>query len=51
MLDAHFTDNNQSQDIWLTDDDRKPVGMAYVAPERMTEGTWNMYLIAVHPDR
>ncbi|GBO55018.1 histone acetyltransferase HPA2 and related acetyltransferases [Pseudanabaena sp. lw0831] len=23
--------------------------MAYVAPERMTEGTWNLYLIAVHP--
>ncbi|TAG92253.1 MAG: GNAT family N-acetyltransferase [Oscillatoriales cyanobacterium] len=27
------------------------VGVAYVAPERMTEGTWNLYLIAVHPDR
>jgi ribosomal protein S18 acetylase RimI-like enzyme len=51
MLEAHFTDNNESQDIWLTDDDREPVGMAYIAPERMTEGTWNMYLIAVHPDR
>jgi GNAT superfamily N-acetyltransferase len=25
--------------------------MAYVAPERMTEGTWNMYLIAVHPEK
>ncbi len=24
--------------------------MAYVAPERMTEGTWNLYLIAIHPD-
>ena len=26
------------------------MGIAYVAPERMTEGTWNLYLIAVHPN-
>ena len=25
------------------------VAVAYVAPERMTLGTWNLYLIAVHP--
>ena len=25
--------------------------MAYYAPERMTQGTWNLLLIAVHPDR
>jgi ribosomal protein S18 acetylase RimI-like enzyme len=24
--------------------------MAYIAPERMTEGTWNLLLIAIHPD-
>ena len=24
--------------------------IAYCAPERMTEGTWNLLLIAVHPD-
>jgi ribosomal protein S18 acetylase RimI-like enzyme len=59
MLDQHFSDRetaleegkNGTQDIWLTDDDNEPVGMAYIAPERMTEGTWNLYLIAVHPDR
>lgn len=40
------------QDIWLTDDDGTgPVGVAYLAPEKMTSGTWNLYLIAVHPDR
>lgn len=51
MLDKHFRDRNETQDIWLTDYDNEPVGIAYVAPERMTEGTWNLYLIAVHPDR
>jgi ribosomal protein S18 acetylase RimI-like enzyme len=59
MLDQHFSvrataleeGKNETQDIWLTDDDNEPVGMAYIAPERMTEGTWNLYLIAVHPDR
>jgi ribosomal protein S18 acetylase RimI-like enzyme len=51
MLEKHFSDTTETQDIWLTDDDNEPVGIAYIAPERMTEGTWNLYLIAVHPDR
>jgi ribosomal protein S18 acetylase RimI-like enzyme len=51
MLDKHFSDKDETQDIWLTDYDNEPVGIAYIAPERMTEGTWNLYLIAVHPDR
>lgn len=25
------------------------MAVAYAAPERMTAGTWNLYLIAVHP--
>lgn len=38
-------------DVWFTDDDGTgPIGVAYLAPEKMTEGTWNLYLIAVHPD-
>jgi ribosomal protein S18 acetylase RimI-like enzyme len=37
--------------VWLTDDDSGPVGVAYFAPERLTEGTWNLYMLAVHPDR
>lgn len=34
--------------IWLTNDGNQAVFVAYAAPEKMTEGTWNLYLIAVH---
>ena len=38
-------------DVWFTDEkDGIPVGVAYLAPEKMTHGTWNLYWIAVHPD-
>lgn len=36
-------------DIWLTLDLAGPIGVAYVAPERMAEGTWNLYVIAIDP--
>ena len=26
------------------------MGVAYCGPERMAQGAWNLYLIAVHPD-
>jgi ribosomal protein S18 acetylase RimI-like enzyme len=50
MLSNYFVGEADSQEFWLTDDDDGLVGVAYVAPERMTEGTWNLYLIAIHPD-
>lgn len=52
MLDemmSDYFDNENSSDIWFTYVDENPVAIAYCAPERMTEGTWNLYLIAVHP--
>ncbi len=49
MLNQHFSNETDSPGIWLTDCDHEPVGVAYVAPERMTDGTWNLYLIAIHP--
>ncbi|MEZ0540335.1 GNAT family N-acetyltransferase [Fibrella arboris] len=52
MLDDMMTDyltNPASSDCWLTDTGL--AGVAYYAPERLTEGTWNLYLIAIHPDR
>ena len=41
-----------SSDIWLTSDvDGVAAAVAYCAPERMTQGAWNLLLIAVHPSR
>lgn len=38
-------------EFWLVHDEGDgAVAMAYCAPERMTVGTWNLLLIAVHPD-
>ena len=39
-------------DVWFTDEaESGPVGVAYLAPEKMTNGTWNLLFIAVHPDQ
>ena len=49
-MTAGYFSGEATMDSWLTYDDGKPVAVAYCAPERMTEGTWNLLLIAVHPD-
>lgn len=38
------------EEFWLTAEIGAPVAVAYYMPEQMTEGTWNLLLIAVHPD-
>ncbi|HAS39154.1 MAG TPA: GNAT family N-acetyltransferase [Microscillaceae bacterium] len=52
MLDEMMSDyfnNPSSQHIWLTQEiDGKPATVVYCAPEYLTEGTYNLYLIAVH---
>lgn len=53
MLDDMISDyfnNEDSHDYWFTYDEDPPVAIAYCAPEKMTQGTWNLYLIAVHPN-
>lgn len=47
---AAFFDGGATSEFWLAAGEADPVGVAYCAPERMTDGTWNLYLIAVHPD-
>ena len=44
-----YLDGAAEQEIWVTVDDGRPVAVGYCAPERMTDGTWNMLLIAVDP--
>ncbi|MEM1356016.1 MAG: GNAT family N-acetyltransferase [Planctomycetota bacterium] len=51
MLSAFHGGSGTPGEFWLIDDDDGAAGVAYCAPERMTQGTWNLYLIAVHPDR
>ena len=48
MTEGFFLHPN-APDIWLTKEvNQKPIAVAYCAPERMTEGTFNLYLIAIH---
>ncbi len=44
-------DGKSETERWMVLDDSGPIGVVYFAPERMTEGTWNLYLIAIHADR
>lgn len=49
---AGYLDGSEAEAIWLvTENGDQPFGVAYCAPERMTSGTWNLYLIALHPER
>lgn len=50
---AGYLDGSDADARWLTvaGDDGAPVAVAYAAPERFTDGTWNLYLIAVRADR
>lgn len=44
-------DDDSSKQYWITYETDKPIAVAYFAPERMTSGTWNLYLIAVLADQ
>jgi ribosomal protein S18 acetylase RimI-like enzyme len=47
-----FLGGGETAEFWLTyDDGNGPVALAYCSPERMTDGTWNLLLIAVDPRR
>jgi len=47
-----FLSNEESQDVWLTCEvEGEAIGFCYAAPEQLTDGTWNMLAIAVHPSK
>ncbi len=41
----------ESDGLWLTADDGEPVGVAYCAPEPVTDGTWNLLMLWTRHDR
>ncbi|WP_162596626.1 GNAT family N-acetyltransferase [Thiofilum flexile] len=49
MFDQASTDD-PSAPFWMGSFNEALNGVIYCEPERMTEGTWNLQLIAVHPD-
>lgn len=51
LLEAHLRDPS-SREIWMVDLDteNRMNGVAYCVPERMTDGAWNLLLIAVRPE-
>lgn len=61
LLTDYFADGNGSNSLqnsnaerfWLTNhqDNGEIIGVAYCEPERMTDQTWSLQLIAIHPDR
>ncbi len=45
-----FLREGESHDVWLTCElEGKAEGFCYAVPEKLTDGTWNMLAIAVHP--
>ena len=50
MMAAYLAAAPDCADIWLVDDDGGPHAVAFVAPEQLTSGAWNLYLVAVHPE-
>ena len=49
VLDQHLT--GAGAGFWLTADDGAPVGVAYCAPEAVTDGTWNLLMLWTREDR
>lgn len=49
--DNDLPPNSKTGRFWLTDEDTDGIiGVAYCEPERMTDQTWNLQLIAIHPN-
>lgn len=45
---SDYLNNSETEDIWFTaTENDKPISLAYCAPEKFTEGTFNLYAIGV----
>lgn len=52
VLADYFSGQLEDGHRWITDDEQGDVqGVAYYAPAPFAEGTWDLLMIAVHPDR
>ncbi|MEA5595281.1 GNAT family N-acetyltransferase [Rivularia sp. UHCC 0363] len=49
MLAGYFDGSLGEEHSWIVCENDGVVGVAYFAPEQYAYGTWNLYLIAVHP--
>lgn len=50
MISEYFN-NKDTEDIWFTYiDNNRPIALGYCAPEKLTNGTFNLYAIAVHKE-
>ena len=54
MLDdmiADYFNNPESQDVWFTMlENNKPISIGFCAPEKLTDGTYNLYALGVRSD-
>ena len=54
MLDDMISDyfnNPETQEVWFTETENDtPISIGYCAPEKLTEGTFNLYAIGVRSD-
>ncbi len=51
-MTATYFDGRAAAERWLVfESDGESIAVAYYVPERLTNGTWNLLLIAVRPDR
>ncbi len=49
-MTAAYFDGESDVHRWIVFDQHRVDGVAYFVPEQMTEGTWNLLLIAVDPE-
>lgn len=48
---ADYFNNPDSEDLWFTYlEDNNPIALGYCAPEKLTNGTFNLYAIAVRKE-